>query len=54
MVFNLVLKPNQRFTKKKRINKSEFEMFHQTKRGAGYSCGLVSFLIDGEKGATLF
>ena len=27
MVFNLVVKPNQRFTKK-RINKSELEMFH--------------------------
>ena len=53
MVFNLVVKPNQRFPKN-RINKSEFDMFHQTKRGAGYSCGLVSFLIGGEKGATLF
>ena len=27
MVFNLVVKPNQRFTQN-RINKSEFEMFH--------------------------
>ena len=52
MVFNLVVKPNQRFTKKQQTNQNSRCSIKL--RGPGNSCGLVSFLIGGETDATLY